>query len=315
MADPAEDGGEETLPSSDANLSRIFQEASGVTNEEPAVEESAPVTETKPAAEPNAEILAELNKLKERQLVLETENNILKMGISKPQTAPAPIPAPEPDVTDGIDMEALNAGLRTDPGKTIVNLVKSVTAQVREQVKAEAIEATTAHVAGMSSQERAFNQDRTAFQAEYGELIANDADFRSRAEQVYHRMTQGDDAIVIDPSQGTRWKPNAMYSAASIAFAQLVRENPSKYAGSKAEAPAPTNVVTLNERRKPPVNPMVGTTGGTGGGGGSGVNTLNYSAEELGTIRRTASQFGMTLENYLKRVNDLRKKDPSFGGF
>jgi chromosome segregation ATPase len=308
---------------SDEQLGQLFDEA-GQREEAEAAEKEAAKQEAakeppKPAVDPSID--ERFNKLetqfqtsRERSIRLETENAILRTQLEERHQQPqAQQPKPKNFFEElGVTREEIDSGLRSDAAGTIVNLLEKANQRGYERARQEAIQAATQEVVGINAHQDAWKRDMAATTGEYGELLNTNPEFKERADKVYNSLTAQSPAI---DKQGTRWHPNAMYTAVSIAAAQLAREGKLSLGPQtpQAQQSRQTNVIPI-ERKPKPSMPVLGDTSGSGSGG---VDPLlaDIPGDELAIMRKTARDLGVPLERYIGNIKKFRKQDRSYGGF
>lgn len=262
-------------------------------------------------------IQSQLDELRTQNETLRIENDVYKQGLlTRPreiirETAPAPTVETKKTFAETIDVNALNEGLRTNPAATIAKLIKDSHAAAREEILAEAVEKSTSAATGLNSLQRGYQQDQQAAMTEFGDLLQNNQEFKNLSERIYEQLV-GTDGVVIDKN-GNTWKPNAIYSAMSIAHSQMIRSGKLKIQQQEQadETPAPTknNVFTLTPKKKAPVDSMLGDTK-------PGLkNQLldGLSADDIQQMRRAAAGLNIPFDRYVKTFRAMQKRDPGFG--
>lgn len=303
----------ETGSNSDAELAEIFRKAGEGAGDELKIEDKPLTPEVKPdpAADRITKLEADLRKTQDEHIELRTQNDILRSGLLNRQNQPQPAPTQVPQAPKtlleklGVSKEDLANGLRTDAAGTIASLVEKASEEAYQRAKTEATSEATRSAIGASASNDAFKQDQMAASTEYGELMASNPEFAALSQKIYKELTQNGPIINED---GTRWIPRSMYLATSTAYAQMAK------AGKFQQAAAdPNKVVNLGDRRpKPPISPIVGDSTDTTAG--RNPLTAGLSNEDLRMIKKNAENLKVTPERYLKTLQAMRKKDPSFGG-
>lgn len=288
---------DEPLLTREQDLQDIFREAapeSPLDNEDiDKITPPAPAPTVDASAEKLAKIEADLQSLREKNIELETRNNIYQSQLNERMSAPAPVVEPaKPGV---MDFTAFKTKAAADPLQAIYELVSQHGEISKAQVQ-EALQGARGQTTEILQRQKAFDADRGAALAEFGELFNSNKEFGDLAGRIYNQLNASSTPL----EDGMRWSPGTMYAAAATAYAQMVK------AGRINPNP---KVVTLRERKPAPQNPLVGSTVADKKPGFGD----QFDARTQAIQRRTAEQMGIPLERYYKIMEGLQKNDPSYG--
>jgi hypothetical protein len=222
-----------------------------------------------------------LDSLKSELYELRAQNTLLRGEIDQVRTSHT-----SPPVKDEVDMEEFNLSLRSDPGKAIKDLIEKTINSGISSVRQE----TTKVVDERGRMAEMHRQDQTKTLAEYGELMQN-PDFKQTAAMLYDQITGDKD-----------WVPNAMYLAASTAYAKLVKS------GKLSVGPDPAKL-RLIPRPQNPVPAFLGESSTVAESEGDG----EFSAIELRAIDKVCKEWDITRVQYMKQFSTQRRKDGTFG--
>ena len=267
----------------DEKLSEIFKSADEETTE--AVEETAAeAVETAPE-ESEADALEEL---KNSLYYLRAENTLLKGRLDEVGKPPSVAPATP---TEEFDSEAFNRAVSVDPGKAINDLIKTTVEKALKGTVEGLRKETDGKLQATTQREQQRQSDQTRTIADYGTYL-NNVEFRNMASAIYDELT-GDD----------EWRPGAMYTAASVAFAKMAKAGKINLDGKAKLSVVP--------KPKKPADQMLGEDSKAKGPGSALEGEFNPA--ELRSIDKMCSDWGITRKDYLKYFEAERKKDPSFG--
>jgi hypothetical protein len=239
--------------------------------------------ETTPSPAP-----ADYVKLQERLYQIEAENNVIKGLLAQRDQPPI---VKEEDEEEEValtgDEAIITQGLRTNPAKTILDLVNKGIAQAVEKATKTATKQSSAQLQEQNKRASLQEADQQKTLVEYGAFLS-DENFKSLAGQYYADLTKDKE-----------WVPNAIFTAAALAHSQMVRAG---------KLMVPGKVTAM--KTKKPSNQMLAASTVTPGE--SGVEK-EFSAEQLKAVDKVCKDWGLTREQYFKSYQDQKKKDPMYG--
>lgn len=289
----------EPIMTREEDLRDIFREAAPTSPLESENSDIVPEPAPAPTVDANAEKFAkfeqELQTLRDQNVELSTRNNILQSQFNDVRNTPAAPPAPEPPKPGVMQFDAFKAKAATDPLSAIYELVSQNNQLTKAEIES-ALTGAQGQTTAIIQRQKAFDADRGAALAEFGDLFNSDPRFAQLAGKIYNQLNEHNAPM----ADGMRWAPGTMYAAAATAYAQMVR------AGHINPNP---KVVTLRERKPMPQNPLVGSTTASA----KQSYAEKFDAKTQAIQRRTAESMGITLERYYKIMEGLEKNDPSFG--
>jgi hypothetical protein len=287
---------------SEGDLAKLFSEASSNPGEEELEKEEKP-TEEKPAQvevqasdDPRiAQLIGESQQIRERLAASEARNNLL-------QTQLRDLGKTEKEEAKEFTFEDFRKMVAEDPASAIYKLFEQTKSNAAG-IGQNAIEQAKAEARSTLERQSSYESDRATLVSEYGELLNTNKDFARLAEQIYNRTVSNSPVVMQDPNTGqdVRWHPGAMYSAASMAYAQLHR-------AGQLQINNPKNL-TLVPKKTKPANPLNGEQT-------SDVpRTIasDISAKDLAIMKITARRLGMPLEKYLKTFEEQKERNPYYG--
>ncbi len=230
---------------------------------------------------------------------LRTEVAILREKLSAATERPSSTTEEKDPIKEAlrsVDLKELTTRLKGEDtaAQAIVDLVEAgVRAGLTSSEKS-----TTSRVREATELQAAFSRDQAKAQAKFGNLLANNEEFRERCLSIYEDMTKDARHAIGD----VRWSPGALYNAAAAAYAEL-----------SLEGKVGTNTLSLTERKPKPANPLFGSRAPRDSVN-SDVEGLHLSARDRRIIEDTCRKMEISPEKVYKQLAAERKIDKTFGG-